>query len=283
MTFLGNRTLTPALAMTGILALFAGCSTKTAKPLYLATGPEKAASYAAEPPAYPLARAEENPALEKDPFADESLDFLEEEEPATRMPDPLEPFNRLMFKVNDKFYFWLLKPAARGYKAVTPSRVRKSVRNFFGNLLAPVRVANCALQGKPDQAIHQFSRFMYNSTIGVAGLFDPASSHPLLQPQNEDLGQTLGAWGLGHGIYLVLPVLGPSSLRDGAGIFGDGYLNPANYVDPLWAAISLRAWNTVNDTTFRLGDYQDLKEAAIDPYVALKNAYLQRRATMVKD
>jgi len=213
-------------------------------------------------------------------------DFFEEEfeEDKVEVADPFSPWNRAMFHFNDKLYFWALKPLARGYKAVTPHFFRTGVKNFFRNLTTPIRLVNCILQAKGKAATVEFSRFIVNTTIGVLGFGSPADKYPKLAPPDaEDLGQTLGNYGLGNGIYLVWPVLGPSTLRDSIGRAGDFFLDPVSYVEPAKASIGIRGFDTVNNTSFRIGDYESLKKAAIDPYTALRDVYLQIRENKIKE
>ena len=213
-------------------------------------------------------------------------DFFEEEfeEDKLQVADPLSPWNRAMFHFNDKLYFWALKPLARGYKAVTPHFFRTGVKNFFRNLTTPIRLVNCILQVKGKAATVEFSRFIVNTTIGVLGFGSPADKYPKLAPPDaEDLGQTLGNYGLGNGFYLVWPILGPSTLRDSIGRAGDFFLDPVGYVEPAEASMGIRGFDMVNNTSFRIGDYESLKKAAIDPYTALRDVYLQIRENKIKE
>jgi len=212
-------------------------------------------------------------------------DFFEEEfeEEELQVADPLSPWNRAMFHFNDKLYFWALKPLARGYKAIAPDFIRTGVKNFFRNITTPIRLVNCILQAKGNAAAVELSRFVVNTTIGVLGFGSPADKYPrLIPPDSEDLGQTLGNYGLGNGFYLVWPILGPSTLRDSIGRAGDFFLDPVSYVEPTEASIGIRAFDTVNNTSFRIGDYESLKKSAIDPYTALRDIYLQIRKNKVK-
>jgi len=212
-------------------------------------------------------------------------DFFEEEfeEDTIQVADPLSPFNRAMFHFNDKLYFWALKPLARGYKAIAPDFIRTGVKNFFRNITTPIRLVNCILQAKGNAAVVEFSRFVVNTTIGVLGFGSPADKYPrLIPPDSEDLGQTLGNYGLGNGFYLVWPILGPSTLRDSIGRAGDFFLDPVSYVEPAEASIGIRAFDTVNNTSFRIGDYESFKKSAIDPYTALRDVYLQIRKNKIK-
>ncbi|MHB1025065.1 MAG: MlaA family lipoprotein [Desulfobacteria bacterium] len=204
------------------------------------------------------------------------------EETAT-IPDPLEPFNRAMFVFNDKLYFWVLKPVAQGYKKVVPEAPRVGVKNFFHNLRFPIRFVSSLLQADFSGAATEVGRFAVNTIWGVGGLLDPASSKQLNIPKNEaDLGQTLGIYGLGQGFYIVLPILGPYSARDSIGIAGDYFLYPVSYITPWYDGLAVRAYEEVNDTSLRIGDYEFIKEAAIDPYLALRDAYSQYRQKKVE-
>ncbi len=215
------------------------------------------------------------PGYPEDPFSDGPLP------PA--IADPIEPLNRALFAFNDKAYFWVMKPVAQGYRKIVPETARISVRNFFRNITTPVRFVNNLLQGKIRNAGVELLRFAINSTGGIGGLFDPARDDFQLLPRDEDLGQTLGKYGLGHGLYIVLPLLGPSSLRDAAGLAGDSFLDPLNYVDDAEVAIGAKVWKAENEVSLRIGEYEDLKKSAIDPYVAVRDAYSQYRAKQVKE
>ncbi|HDR17004.1 MAG TPA: VacJ family lipoprotein [Desulfobacteraceae bacterium] len=199
------------------------------------------------------------------------------------IPDPLEPLNRVFFEFNDRLYFWLLKPVSRGYEKVVPWEIRTCTRNFFRNLLFPVRAVNCLLQGKIDGFGNELLRFVINTTAGFGGLADPASEINIM-PSDEDLGQTLGTAGVGHGIFIMWPVLGPSSARDTVGMAGDAFLSVLSYYpDELKYKFAIRGLDRVNDTSFRIGDYESLKDAAFDPYSAVRDAYFQIRERKVKE
>ena len=207
----------------------------------------------------------------------------EEEEIAT-IPDPLESFNRAMFRFNDKLYFWVLKPVAQGYKKVVPEPPRVGVKNFFSNLKFPIRFVSSLLQADFSGAATEFGRFAVNTIWGVGGLLDPASSKQLNIPKNEaDLGQTLGVWGLGPAFYIDWPILGPSNVRDTLGYVGDLFFDPRTYLlnRPIFYVV--RPVELINDTSLRIGDYEFIKEAAIDPYVALRDAYSQYRQKKVEE
>lgn len=213
-------------------------------------------------------------------------DFFDKEfeEQQVRVADPISFWNRGMFHFNDKLYFWVLKPLARGYKAVTPHFFRKGIKNFFYNLFTPIRFVNCILQGKGNAASSEFIRFVLNTTVGVLGFGNPADRYPELNiADGEDLGQTFGKYGIGNGFYIVWPVLGPSTFRDSVGLAGDFFLNPLSYVDPLEAELAIKGFEIVNRTSFHIGKYEALKESAIDPYVALRNSYLQYREKKIRE
>jgi phospholipid-binding lipoprotein MlaA len=198
--------------------------------------------------------------------------------------DPLEPINRAFFYFNDKLYFWLLKPVARGYRAVTPQTLRICVKNFFYNLGFPVRFVNCIFQGKIRGAGNEITRFLANSTAGIGGLFDIATNNMKIKRYEEDLGQTFGTYGLGPGFYINWPILGPSSLRDTFGSVGDVFLDPLNYAVPHTKyRVSVNSYDTINKTSLSLGEYEDFKKAALDPYVALRDAYWQNRKSMISE
>ncbi|MDP2157518.1 MAG: VacJ family lipoprotein [Nitrospirota bacterium] len=197
--------------------------------------------------------------------------------------DPLEPLNRVFFIFNDKLYFWALKPVSSVYGFIVPEWGRTRVRNVFDNIRAPIRLVNALLQLKMHKFGAEFARFVLNSTVGIGGLFDIASRHPELKTSEEDLGQTFGSYGLGEGFYLVLPFLGPSSLRDTAGTVGDYFLDPIGLITPLQDAVAVRSFDQVNDTSFKIGDYEDIKESALDPYLSIKDMYKQYRRSKIRE
>lgn len=196
--------------------------------------------------------------------------------------DPLEPFNRVMFVFNDKLYVWVMIPVAKGYRRVVEPQIRTGVKNFFYNITAPIRIFNNILQGKGQAAEAEIARFLYNSTVGVLGFGDPAGKNPGLNPDPEDLGQTLARYGIGDGFYLYLPFLGPSTLRDTVGMVGDRWISPLGFVEPWEASLGVTGYNILNSLSFRADDYEALKEAALDPYEAFRNAYIQLRQSKIK-
>ncbi|MHC4913167.1 MAG: MlaA family lipoprotein [Planctomycetota bacterium] len=219
-------------------------------------------------------------------FTDEDFEFLEEElaEKTVDVPDPLEPLNRLTFGVNDTLHFWVLEPCANAFKEVVPEPARLGIRNFFSNLTTPVRYVSCLLQGKGDAAGTELDRFLINTTVGILGFGDPAQDQYSVEPPpKEDLGQTLAVHGFDNGFYLVLPLLGPSTLRDSAGIVGGIFLNPVFYVEPSEAAIGISAGKNINERSFHVGEYENFKAAAVDPYVAMRQAYIQYRNKQIQE
>ena len=197
--------------------------------------------------------------------------------------DPLESSNRIMYGINDVLYFWVTKPVTHVYKDVVPKPVRIGIGNFFYNLTTPARFVNCLLQGKGPAAGRELHRFVVNTTAGVLGFGDPAHDRWGLKPAEEDLGQTLAVYGLGDGFYVVWPLLGPSTLRDSAGMVGDAFLNPVRYVKPAEASIGITAVDVTNKGSFHIGEYEAFKSAAVDPYVAMREAYIQYRKKQIED
>lgn len=212
-------------------------------------------------------------------------DFFEDEF-GTDQPlvtDPLMTFNRLVFQFNDKLYFWCLKPVARGYRAVVPEPIRLSIGNLFNHAGTPIRLTNHLLQGKFKSAGAEFGKFFVNSTAGLLGLGNPAANYPALNPEKEDLGQTLATYGIGNGFYLVLPIFGPSTLRDTVGSIGDFVFDPITYLRPWYVPTSTRALFITNHLSFRIGDYEALKAAALDPYLIFRSAYIQHRRKAISE
>jgi phospholipid-binding lipoprotein MlaA len=196
--------------------------------------------------------------------------------------DPLEPLNRGIYQFNDTVDKAVLKPVATGYKEVLPSPVRTGVSNFFSNLDDVLVVMNDVFQFKIEQGLADFSRLFVNSTIGVAGVFDVATPWGM-EKHNEDFGQTLGKWGIGNGAYLVLPFLGPSTVRDGVGRVVDAQADPVMNVDHIPTRNSMIVLDAVDRRARLLEVGKVLDEAALDPYVFVREAYLQRRRSLVYD
>ena len=217
---------------------------------------------------------------------DEYDDEYADEEDVELISDPLIGMNRGFYHFNDKLYFWALKPVARGFGFILPEEFRMVIRNMFYNIRFPVRFINCLLQGKGKKAGAEFTSFFMNSTIGILGMANAASHWPNLDPSPEDFGQTFAVWGFGSGAFLMLPVFGPSSFRDGLGLIGDMLADPifwATRNQEFWVPLAIRAGETVNDASLRIGEYEALKEAAIDPYVMIRNAYVQNRNKVIAE
>jgi len=196
--------------------------------------------------------------------------------------DPFEGFNRAVYTFNNDFDRALLKPVAKGYKKVVPTPARHGVTNFFSNLNDVVVIANDLLQLKLSQACSDAGRVTFNSTFGLLGFIDVAT--PLGLPKhNEDLGQTLGYWGVGPGPYLVLPFLGPSTVRDTVGLVGDWQIDPVDQAHDRTVRYSAIALRAVDTRANLLGATDLLQMAAIDPYTFTREAYLQHRRSLVYD
>lgn len=196
--------------------------------------------------------------------------------------DPWQRMNRGIFWFNDQCDVYVLEPVAKGWDWVMPQPVEDSVSNFFANLRFPVLMANDLLQGKLQPAAVDVSRFMVNTTIGVAGFFDPATSWGL-ERNNEDFGQTLGVWGVPPGPYLVLPLFGPSNPRDTGGLVVDYGLSVTPLFAPGYATMAAGAVNVVNTRAQYLDEVREAKQASLDYYTFARNAYYQRRRALVND
>lgn len=196
--------------------------------------------------------------------------------------DPFEGYNRAMYDFNSDFDKALFRPVAEAYDEYVPRPVNTGISNFFNNLDDVLVLLNDLLQLKFAQAASDLSRLAWNSTVGLFGLIDVAT--PMGLPKhNEDFGQTLGHWGLGSGPYLVLPFLGPSSVRDGTGLLADWQVDPVMQVenpDERWGLVITDA---VDTRAGLLRASNILETAALDPYIFMRDAYLQRRQSLVYD
>lgn len=202
--------------------------------------------------------------------------------PSADPRDPLEGMNRAVFAFNDKADEIVVRPAARLYRNVTPQGLRDAVRNFFNNIDDLFIGANNLLQGKTETAVNDWLRFAFNSTLGFFGVIDWASDMGL-EKHNEDFGQTLGRWGVGDGMYLVLPLLGPSTLRDTAALPVDWAGDPVYEHTPVDERNGLTVARTVSRRTDLLGASRTLEQAALDRYVFLRESYLQQRRSQIYD
>lgn len=271
----------PHLMVVLLIALLAGCAAQSKD---IDTTPEPKLTMRPEKPMLLSGASEESIDAEEEALLEDDLDYWEEEDELdmTSVADPLEWFNRAMFQFNDKFYIFLLKPVAKGYRAITPKKLRSGVSNFFTNLLFPVRLVNCILQGKGQAAEAEVAKFFYNTTVGVLGFGNPSKNFATLNPDPEDLGQTLGSYGIGDGFYIVWPFLGSSTLRDSVGMVGNTTINPVSYVDPTETSLALKGYNYFNRYSFLIEDLDALKEAAFDPYEATRDLYIQFRRNRIK-
>jgi len=196
--------------------------------------------------------------------------------------DPFENYNRTMYSINDTLDKAIIKPAAQGYDAVLPDAIERGVSNFFSNLNEITVILNDLLQLKFGQAIDDTGRFLLNSTVGIAGIFDVAG-YAGYESHDEDFGQTLGVWGVEQGAYIVLPFFGPSTTRDTVGLVGDIFTDPVTYVDDAGARNALVALKVLDARANLLGVEKVLEEAAEDKYSYVRDAYLQRRENLVYD
>lgn len=196
--------------------------------------------------------------------------------------DPWEPMNRSIYNFNDKFDEYLFNPVARGYQAITPSWLDNGISNFFDNLLDIPNSLNNLLQGKPAESLSDLGRFTLNSTIGLFGFIDVAT--PIgLKHHNEDFGQTLAVWGVPSGNYLVLPILGPSTVRGGVGWVADFVTEPYSYVKDGTTYYELMFTDAIDVRADLLGASRILEQASFDPYTFHRETYFQRRRNLIYD
>lgn len=196
--------------------------------------------------------------------------------------DPLEPVNRAVYRFNDIVDRAVLKPVATGYEKITPTPIQTGIGNFFSNLGEPVVIVNDVLQGKFSQGASDGARLVFNSTFGVLGLIDVAT--PMGHPKHdEDFGQTFAVWGVDEGWYLVLPILGPSSVRDAVGLPPEAALDPVAQHEEVRERNSFYALRTI-DTRARLLSAGKIRDtAALDEYSFTRAAYRQRRWSLIHD
>jgi len=201
--------------------------------------------------------------------------------------DPLAGFNEKMFWFNLKLDHYVLHPVASGYAAIAPTPVRESVGRFFNNVNFIPRFVNNTLQLKLPQAGGELARFGINSTVGVAGFFDPADHWFGLKQSDNDLGLTFGRWGIGNGPYLVLPFLGPFTVRDAVGFAGDSAMWPLPYFVPWYVSLPTDAgkavMEAVNYRSLHLDLFEQVDRYAVDLYGAVQDGYMQRRAHALKE
>lgn len=196
--------------------------------------------------------------------------------------DPIEGFNRAMYGFNEAVDTVLIRPVAQGYDAVLPVPMRTGVTNFFGNIADLFIGVNNLLQGKPDQAASDLGRVLVNSTIGVLGVIDWASDMGM-EKHEEDFGQTFGRWGAADGAYVVLPIFGPRTVRDTAGLVLDMAADPVANIDHVPTRNTLLALRLVDTRADLLPADKVIEEAALDKYSYVRDGYLQRRRNLIHD
>ncbi|AQW84574.1 ABC transporter [Campylobacter pinnipediorum subsp. pinnipediorum] len=214
-----------------------------------------------------------------DDFDDFSNEFSDDKQVVF---DPLSGYNRAMTNVNDFIYLNIFDPVIYGYKVVVPEQGRTAIGNFFDNLLFPIRFINNILQFKFGNAKDETLRFIANTIMGFGGISDIATTYYKIPRHDEDFGQTLGYWGIGKGFHVVLPILGPSNLRDMFGMAGDYFSNPTTYFDEKEVVFGVKAFENLNSNSLQI-PYKEIRKDAIELYPFLRDAYEQRRDFLIKE
>jgi len=261
------KSFCPILACTSLIAL-AGCAGQNRNP-----APAMGTS----------GSAIESPVVAGAADADDSWDDSAD----VAVSDPIEPVNRGSFWLNHQIYQFVLKPVSETYKFLFPETVRRGIFNAYDNVRFPVRLVNHTLQARFDRAALETGKFLVNTTVGVGGVMTPADKFPALAGvPKADTGQTLAKWGLGHGAYLVVPVVGPSSARDLVGLAGDTALNPVSWLGVVFGGA---AWTLavttpagVRSLPDQMDQYDTVTKAALDRYLAARTAYIQHRNAVTK-
>lgn len=251
--------------------------------IIVAGGP---AGSADEEPGIYLAQQNQESSAKDDEEKEDDEDF---EDKVTAINDPFYAINYTFYNINDILYEVVMKPAAKTYNFFIPVEFRTVIKNFFYNLRFPIRFVNCLLQFKGTKAAQEVGGFFLNTTVGLVGLGDVASYYDL-KPSPEDLGQTLGFWGAGNGFYIVYPILGPSSLRDSARFVDSYFLDPVNWLkyDKFggysWrTTVAITAYDKFNELSFQLEDIDAFKKAAFEPYIGVRDAYVEYRNKLVDE
>jgi phospholipid-binding lipoprotein MlaA len=245
----------------------------------------------ADPPVDPYS---DEAAEEDDPFADDAGNesdfeeddpFADEEKQVANMPDPFERwYNRPVYAFNDHFYEYFMRPVAQTYKDMMAENFRIMIRNLYNVITFPIRLVSSLLQFKLEKSGRVISRVVINCTLGFLCMVDVADGQFGIKPVDEDFGQVLGYYGIPSGPYLVIPLLGPSSFRDGVGRAVDVLLNPLFWVVPDFiTGAGITSGQMVNETSFFIEDIKALKEGAIDPYESLRDFYNQRREILIDE
>lgn len=215
-----------------------------------------------------------------------TFEDYDEDENSEEIADPLEGWNRFWFAFNDILLLDIIKPVYKGYTYITPEVFRAGLRNFLYNIQMPIRLANSLLQGRFGQAGVEFDRFLVNSTVGLGGLIDVAKRNkPLVEVSDRaaDFGQTLATWGVGEGFYLVWPLIGPSTVRDTFGTVGDYAASPFFWAAepvgpvPFWPVLATNTGLRFNDMGSVINAYEAVTKGAIEPYIAVRDAYVKYR------
>ncbi|MBZ7967584.1 VacJ family lipoprotein [Campylobacter sp. RM9756] len=212
---------------------------------------------------------------------DQNFEDFEQEYKNYQINDPLVNYNKAMTHFNMTLYTYGFRPILKGYNEVTPQFLRIGVRNFFDNLFSPMRFVGNVLQFKFENAGEEFKRFIANTIMGFGGLMDPASKMGL-KKHPADLGTVLGHWGVGGGFHLVLPVLGPSNLRDTLTLPAIWYANPVSYIEPQWVSITISTYGFGNELSFKLDEIDEIYYNTPNLYPFLRDAYEQRRQELSK-
>ena len=207
--------------------------------------------------------------------------------------DPLSGYNRAMTTFNDKLIINVLVPVSKSYAYVVPQTARTGIDNFFENLRFPIRFVNNLLQLKFENSAEELGRFLVNTLWGLGGFMDPATKELNMKAHKEDFGQTLGFYGVGEGFHVVLPFLGPSNLRDIAGLAADSYVNPLTVTgdndlkykipNTLLEQVGIQTFDVINSTSLTLGQYESLRKDALDLYPFLRDIYTQARKKQIEE
>lgn len=207
--------------------------------------------------------------------------------------DPLSGYNRFMTSFNDQFFMNVLNPISKGYAYITPENMRVGISNFFENIMFPVRFSNNLLQLKFNNANEELGRFTVNTLWGLGGFMDPATNELNMKAHKEDFGQTLGFYGVGDGVPVVLPFLGQSNLRDMTGLVADSYVSALSttgdsdlhYKIPnnMTQEVGIKSFDMINSTSLKLGQYETLKKDNADLYPLLRDIYAKSRKKQIEE
>jgi len=217
---------------------------------------------------------------------DESFDDFQDEfkvEQTNDSWDPLKFYNIPMTQFNDFVYMYIMGPIADGYRYIVPKPIREGTSNVFHNIQFPIRFTNNLLQLNFNNALEESVRFAINSTYGIAGFIDIAKSDGGIERHNEDFGQTLGYYGMSNDIHIVLPLLGPSNLRDTIRIVADSVINPISYMEEKDVYFSIKTYDTINEYSLHMDEYENIRKDSLNLYILLKSVYEQRRNTLIEE